>query len=204
MASLTPVPSPTEPWRLFVALSLPEPVKAAIEQAQAALRRVLRVNQVRWTRADQFHLTLKFLGNVDARRVKALTQALLAACHGTPPLPLRAAGLGCFPERGLPRVIWAGVQDANDGALVRLQAAVEHAARAFTAEPAEKSFAGHVTLGRIKGIRRSEAAALAQAAENWAGQELGQWTAERVELIRSELTPAGPRYRTLAGIRLDA
>lgn len=192
----------TEAWRLFVALTLPALVKNSIEQVQSALRRVLPSNQVRWTRPDQLHLTLKFLGNVEASRVPALVQALSDACRGSRSLALRAATVGFFPERGLPRVIWVGIQDESDRPLVRLQAAVERGVMEYTGEPAEKSFAGHVTLGRIKGIRRSEAAALAQAAAGLADHSLGEWSANRVDLIRSELTSAGAKYRTLASIEL--
>jgi 2'-5' RNA ligase len=98
-------------------------------------------------------------------------------------------------------VVWVGLRDFND-ILLRFQQAVENACHEFTAEPAEKRFSGHITLGRIKAINRHEAEALAKVAAALAGQFLGEWTAESVDLVRSELAQAGARHHTLAVIPL--
>ncbi len=83
--------------RLFIALAIPEVVKAELEQAQADLRRVLPGLGIRWTRREQFHLTLKFLGDVEATRVEALGEALRGVCQGYAPLRLRRKGWGASP-----------------------------------------------------------------------------------------------------------
>ena len=100
-----------ERFRLFVAVAIPEVVKAKMEAAQAELRRAVSEHSVRWTRREQFHLTLKFLGDVDAARVEALGEAIRAACRGFGPLHLRAERVGYFPDLRYPRVVWTGVQD---------------------------------------------------------------------------------------------
>jgi 2'-5' RNA ligase len=200
--------SSTSVLRLFVAISAPEDVKDQIEKAQQQLRRAALGNIVRWTKRDQFHLTLKFFGNVEATRVKELTQALHGACLGTGPLRLRAEQIGFFPGARVPRVLWVGVHDEQDG-LSRLQKSVEINVKNFTAESAGSAgvspasqFTGHITLGRIQRIRRSESEILSKAATAIANPFFGEWTANRVELIRSELSPAGSRYTTLAEIPL--
>jgi len=190
-----------ERFRLFIAVTIPGEIKAKIEAAQAELRRVLPERAARWTRREQFHLTLRFLGDVDASRVEALGEAVRAACWGFGALHLRAERVGFFPDLRYPRVVWVGVQDQAER-LPLLQEAVARATREYTTEEKEKQFTGHVTLARIKGIKRPEAEALGKAAAGMAERLFGQWTACQVELMRSELLPQGARHSTLASIAL--
>ena len=190
-----------ETWRLFVAISVPEEIKARIEESQAELRRALPEDCVRWAKRGQFHLTLKFLGDVEAPRLEALTDALRLACGRFPALPLRARGIGFFPDSRVPRVVWAGVQDP-DGRLPVVQRAVELAVGGFTREHRAETFAAHVTLGRVRGIRRAEAERMAELAAATADRFFGAWTAGAIEVIRSELLAGGARYTVLSVIRL--
>src|SRR5438093_9744721 len=122
-----------ERLRLFVAIQMPEQIKVELAAAQAELRRLLPERGVAWTRPEHFHLTLKFLGQVEAQRVAALSQQLERACQDFSPLPLRAERVGAFPDVRFPRVIWVGLKD-DAGGLPQLQAAVEAASRDFTGE----------------------------------------------------------------------
>jgi 2'-5' RNA ligase len=190
-----------EQFRLFIAVTLPEEVKAKLAAAQAELRQALPAPSVRWTRREQLHLTLKFLGDVDAALVRPLEEAIRAACRGFSALQLCIERLGCFPDLRYPRVVWTGVQD-QAGQLPRLQQAVDAATRSFTAEQKEERFTGHITVARIKAIRRPEAEALGQAAAGMADRLFGQWTAGEVELMRSVLSPQEARHTSLAAIAL--
>jgi 2'-5' RNA ligase len=127
--------------------------------------------------------------------------AIRAACRGFSALPLRAERVGFFPDLRYPRVVWAGVQD-QAGQLLRLQQAVDAATRDFTTEQKEERFSGHITLARIKAIKRPEAEALRQAAAGMAERLFGQWTAGEVELMRSVLSPQGARHTSLAATAL--
>ena len=199
-------------WRLFVAISLPDAVKDEIERAQREMRSALPGNFMRWTKREQFHLTLKFLGNVAASRVAEFTEALREACAQFSALRLRAERIGFFPDARFPRVAWVGVRDEGD-ILSRLQAAIEIEVKDFGAEkdggPAgrrrsqEPAFTGHVTLARIQGIKRSQAEVLSKLALGMAGRFFGEWMADKVELIRSELSSGGSRYTTLATVSLS-
>jgi 2'-5' RNA ligase len=190
-----------ERFRLFVAVAIPEVVKAKMEEAQAELRRAVPGHGVRWTRREQFHLTLKFLGDVDAARVEALGEAIRAACRGFGALHLRAERVGFVPDLRYPRVVWTGVQDQAER-LPRLQQAVDAATRDFTIEQKDERFTGHVTLARIKAIRRPETGALGKAAAGLAEEVFGQWTAGSIELMRSVLSPQGASHSSLATIAL--
>jgi 2'-5' RNA ligase len=192
-----------ETFRLFVAIAVPEPVKDEIKKAQDELRRALPDAGVRWTRREQFHLTLKFLGDVEVACVESLKASLSRACEKCSALLLRAERIGCFPQSRSPRVVWVGVND-SPGTLRQLQSAVETAMREFTVEKPEGQFTGHVTLGRVREITRPQADLLAKLALGMQDRLFGDWKADQVELIRSELAAGGARYTTLVKVPLAA
>src|SRR5262249_7945225 len=125
--------------RLFIAVMMAEQVRAEIGQAQAELRRALAASRISWTKREQLHLTLKFLGHVEASRSGLLEEAIRKACRGFAPMSLRAQGIGTFPHRPPPRVIWVGVQDGQE-VLPRLHGVVADATHDFAAEKPEKEF----------------------------------------------------------------
>jgi RNA 2',3'-cyclic 3'-phosphodiesterase len=182
--------------RLFVALSAPDEVRSEIEEAQNELRGALPNGSVRWTRSEHFHLTLRFLGNVAVNRLHALSGKLRDTCRDFAPMRVRVERIGFFPERGFPRVIWVSVYDERQQ-LIQLHRAIQTATLEFTSEPAENSLAGHITLGRAKKIRRKEADILTSFATRIGQRSFGEWTADRVELLRSELLPNGAHHTVL-------
>jgi len=187
--------------RLFIAIALPDAVRLAIETAQGELRAVLHAKSIRWTRRDQFHLTLRFLGGVDVQQVERLNESVRSVCEGFGDLQLSASGLGVFPGVRRPRVVWAGIDD-RAGRLSALQRSIQTATEPFTSEPSEDRFRGHVTLARCRDVNRSEATALAAMVGKMAARSFGEWRVPDVEVIRSETLPSGSRYTTLARVRL--
>ena len=193
--------SSTAPLRLFVAIPIPEPVRDEIIRVQQELQPLVPRNVVRWARPDQFHLTLRFLGDVPADGVEDLKKSVGAVCRNARPLSLRAEGVGFFPNPRSPRVIWVGIND-QEGRLGDLQKQIETVAGQFSAEPGEKNFMGHVTLGRLKNPRPADTRDLAARAQSLEKRLFGEWPAHEIEIIRSELSPAGARHTSLAVIRL--
>ena len=191
----------SQQFRLFIAVAIPEDVKAKLAEAQSELRRAMPEHGVRWTPREQFHLTLRFLGDVEKERVEALGEALRAACRGFGALHLQADRVGFFPDLHRPRVAWAGVRDREERLPV-LQQVVDAATGDFTSEPKEERFTGHVTLARIKAIARPEAEALGKAKAGLAERFFGQWTIGHVELMRSVLSPHGATHSTLEAVAL--
>ncbi len=187
--------------RLFVAISLPDPVKDEIEKAQRHLRSAFPGKSVRWTKREQFHLTLKFLGNVRQTRVSELISALREACMPLSELQVRVEGMGFFPDARFPRVLWVGVRDRKN-LLFRLHEVVEAGVSRVTGERPDERFTAHVTLGRIERIRRQDTETLAELVAPISKLSFGEWTANKIELIRSQLSSSGSRYTTLATIPL--
>jgi 2'-5' RNA ligase len=191
------MPEAAEHWRLFVALPVPESVRGAIAAGQDELRQKLAPGSVRWTPAEQLHLTLRFLGDVDVGRAADLTKNLQAACAPWPAFDLVASGLDFFPHAQKPRVLWVGVADAG-AALQSLWAAVQAATNPYTDEPPEARYVGHVTIGRVKYLQPPDRSVLAAQAGRMARHEFGRWTADHIVLMRSELFAQGARHTVLA------
>ncbi|MFQ3662965.1 MAG: RNA 2',3'-cyclic phosphodiesterase [Chloroflexaceae bacterium] len=179
--------------RLFIALPLPDPVRAALAAAQERLRR--GNPPVRWIDATRMHLTLQFLGETSAAVVPTLVAGL--AELAVPPIHLALSGLGAFPGLQRPRVIWAGI--AGDiGALDRLRAAVFAVTTPLGFAPDTRPFTPHLTLGRLRDEARPEQirtlAATLRAADTLPPLA---WEADRPILYQSTLKPEGAVYTAL-------
>jgi RNA 2',3'-cyclic 3'-phosphodiesterase len=190
-----------EQLRLFVALSVPEGVKDSIFRAQEELRRALAERSARWTRREQFHLTIRFLGNVRSDQTTELVDSARTACRDFEPLSVTAKGIGVFPNMRSPRVLWVGVDNTGRD-LARLWASIQRATQPFTEQPAEPGFTGHVTLARINRITRPQKQALKEHCSRLDNTEFGTWKVDRLELVRSELLPQGARHSVVAELPL--
>jgi 2'-5' RNA ligase len=185
--------------RLFVAIELPDSVNDAIQRAQDRLKGAVKEGNVRWTTREQFHITLKFLGKVATHDLTGLTVALTGVCAGFGPITLSAEAIGFFPSPRRPRVVWVGIR-AIEGELNELQKGIEAAVRPFSAEREEKSFSGHITLGRVKFLPGREAHQLSSLAAGMEKERFGEWTADETVLLASDLHPEGSRYSTVAAM----
>ena len=134
--------------RLFVAVELPDRIRAAVEERAAPAREVLG-GDVRWVPPENHHVTLAFIGWIAPERTDAVRAATARAAADAEPFSTAVTDLGRFPERGRPRVFWIGLDDAS-GAWARLAAVVAHHLAGFV-EPAERPFRPHVTVGRARG-----------------------------------------------------
>jgi RNA 2',3'-cyclic 3'-phosphodiesterase len=191
----------SESPRVFICIELPETVRTAIARVQADCRKTLAGGTLKWTKPEQFHLTLRFLGNIERRAVDELIAKVQPACARLAPLELRCARLGTFPERGRPRVLWVGATDSNN-LLEQTFGAVVEATRGFGEEEAERDFTGHITLARCKHVNRAEWAQLREIVRRYAAAELGSWRATEIFAMRSELSSEGARHSVLERVAL--
>jgi 2'-5' RNA ligase len=179
-----------ESIRVFCAVELPEEIRAAVAAHAARLRRDFPDARASWARPEGLHITLKFIGEVEASRVEALSHAAGAAVSGFSQFGLSIEESGTFPPRGAARVLWLGVKDAS-GQLSRLQLRLEHECEAvgFHAEP--RAFKPHLTVARLRTPKDSHA--LSEAHRH---TTFGPYHFQVSELlvIRSELGPGGSRY----------
>ncbi|MCB1129125.1 MAG: RNA 2',3'-cyclic phosphodiesterase, partial [Verrucomicrobiae bacterium] len=166
----------SESLRVFVALPLGDSLRARLAELQHRLRGSLPERAVRWVRAEQVHLTLRFLGDVAADRIDSLKASLAAAVSGSAPLALEIGGLGVFPNPRRPRVIWVGLEGALEP-LACLQQAVAQAGEAFAREDDRQTFQPHLTLGRVNDRVPANGRAVAEALPAWRFDEQLPWPA---------------------------
>jgi 2'-5' RNA ligase len=185
------------PVRSFVAVLLPDAVRARLAALTAEMRS--RAPALAWVKADNLHLTLRFLGAVEPAALAWVEEAMhVAAASAKAPFTIELGGLGSFPARGGPQVVWAGVVLGGER-LVALHAALE-AALAARGMPGEgRAFHPHVTLARAR--ERRGGARL--AAVLGPGPRFGRLEVAALHLMRSDLGPGGSRYTVLAEAPLD-
>ncbi|MGC8989810.1 MAG: RNA 2',3'-cyclic phosphodiesterase [Verrucomicrobiia bacterium] len=183
--------------RTFVAVKASDDVAHALVDLQSKLKKQLGGVQIRWSSRAQLHITLVFLGNVAVGRVGDLVGALGRACEGIGCMEFRAAGVGAFPSKDRPRVIWAGVE-GDVAALCELQKRVASATHGFGDPTDDREFHPHLTLGRLSRRSAGEELAVARVLRSITPTPIGEWRAESVFLVRSELNPDGPIYTDIA------
>lgn len=175
--------------RLFVAVALPETVRADLTAALAPARSVSKA--ARWVEGDALHVTLQFLGHVADDRVDELSGALEPAVAEQRAFHMILRGFGAFPDAARGRVWWVGVEAAP--ALMSLQRAVEKALQPLGFEPEARPFHPHVTVARAaRDATRAARDAIATAAA--AFDYTADVAVSGVQLMRSELRRSGARY----------
>ncbi|MDD2337986.1 MAG: RNA 2',3'-cyclic phosphodiesterase [Geobacteraceae bacterium] len=126
--------------RLFVAIDLPEKIKLAIHSLRCP------ISGAKWVAEEQLHLTLRFIGDADDDLLNRIATRL--SCITAAPFSLAMMGVGCFPPKRDPKVLWVGV--AKNEALLKVQYAVEKALLTCGLEPEIRSFSPHITIARLK------------------------------------------------------
>ncbi len=181
--------------RAFIALEIPVDIKKALDLETASLRQRTG-SLVRWVSPENTHLTLKFLGDVQADRLDALSQVIQVVCNQQAPFEITTGSLGCFPNAGRPRVIWIGLDAPADLLQLRGRLADEMTGLGFPVDA--HGFSAHLTIGRVReqvapGDLKKLVASLVE--QKISGS--GSFSVRSVTLFKSELRPGGPLYTAL-------
>jgi 2'-5' RNA ligase len=182
--------------RIFVALDIPEEVRAALGALIARLRPVSRA--ARWTRIEGVHLTLKFIGEVQPEKVEAIKASLARICYRDP-IEIKFRNVGFFPNERRPSVFWAGVETGEE--LGALASAVETPLEPLGIAKEKRAFSPHLTLARFKSPDASALNRLHEAISAAGPLEFGAAVAKEFHLYQSILKPDGAEYTRLATFR---
>lgn len=190
-----------ETVRVFVAVGLSAEARLQLVDAVERIRRDVPEG-IQWANPDGMHLTLKFLGNIPAESVAPLLGCVESVSATHAPFPLELAGMGVFPNRRRPRVLWAGVGGDLD-ALACLQRATEDAINDIGFRPEERPFRPHITLGRPRrNVSDGQLGRIGSVVSSIEPTGSVTWRVENVDVMRSELHPSGARYTVLGAARL--
>jgi RNA 2',3'-cyclic 3'-phosphodiesterase len=190
-----------EQVRTFIAIELPPEVKTVLRAAQ---EQMISDNPhiAKWVDPGSIHLTLKFLGNIPAGTVAAVSQAMTKAAEGISPFFLTLGGAGAFPSTARPQVVWIGLTGDIEK-LKRLQGAIESQVSPLGFPAENRPFTAHLTLARLRDTATLEEKQ--KLGKKIAGLESGPVLSidvDRVSLMRSQLTPSGAIYTRLTSVTL--
>ncbi len=187
-----------EKIRSFIAIDLTPEARAGLSDLQNRLKAVLPPKTVRWTALPNIHLTLHFLGDIAASDVEKVTEIVQATAANFQPFRLRLAGLGCFPNTRRPRIVWAGV-NGETRILGELHRRLGEGLRVIDFTPEARPYSPHLTIGRVNDLPPHRLAQLGELLEQerLAVGELARLTVTEIQLIKSDLQPAGPVYTAL-------
>ena len=144
------------------------------------------------------HLTLRFLGSIDEAQIESITSAVAGAADGVGPFDFDLCRVGAFPNERRPAVIWVGVDDGGRFAPIVARLNVRLADLGISADV--RPWHPHITVARIKARPPRR---LYDLIRQHRGDPFGRTRVERIELIRSDLSPAGPSYTTLSQVPLE-
>ncbi len=164
--------------RLFVAIDIPESIQKEVQGMGRA------IPNARPVPADQLHLTLKFIGEVEGSSFLDIQESLKEIVH--PKFLLALKGVGTFPPRGIPRILWAGVEPA--AGIVALRNTIEKTLAAVGIAREKKKYTPHLTLARLNNcpIRH-----LQNYLAGNAFLQTPEFTVDNFHLYSSQLSPKG-------------
>ena len=178
--------------RSFIAVALPPSIVDYINNIKESLYSYRF--KVRWVKSETIHLTLKFLGDINASDIEAVGAAMDRAVEETAPITLSVKGAGVFPGIKRPRVVWLGM-GGQVPLLIALQKALDENLADAGFEKEKRPFKAHLTLGRVKGA--IDAAMLGKALSEMMNFVSTPFVVDSILLIKSELKPSGPVYTKL-------
>ena len=186
--------------RLFVAADVPDTAREALAAEQKRLASAIggSAGSLRWVKPDHSHLTLVFLGDVGDSRVPAVANAIGRGVDA-PPFDIVFDGVGAFPLRGAPRVLWIGV---GEGAapLTALQQELVRRLTALDLRLEDRAFRPHLTLARWRESRPADRQRALAHAHNTA---IARARVAGATLYQSRLSSSGPSYTAVARATLS-
>ena len=141
-----------ETTRTFISLNLDEPVKRKFAQVQNSVKEALKEYVVKWENPFKFHLTLRFLGDLNHAEIRDLVNELDKINTGIDNIVFFSEAIGFFPNARYPNVVFIDLREKSDH-LNKLLTEIDNTILEFGIKP-DKKFVPHVTLGRFRRDKR--------------------------------------------------
>ncbi len=177
--------------RCFIAIVLPETIQKKIGELQDELRR--SGFKFKYVPPENIHLTLKFLGDITEEQANEVSALLETTAAETEAFDLSVEGIGQFPPKGTPRVVWLGAGGDTDP-LTELESRIRDGLDRAGIPYDKKAFHPHLTVARVdRGLRGP-----LRVSDKLRAFRAGAMDAVNVELIKSDLQPSGAVYTSLS------
>jgi 2'-5' RNA ligase len=175
--------------RIFIAVTLAPALREAVTACRTTLGEA--ADRFRWVPAQNLHFTLRFLGPItDAQVARAVDATREAAASGVS-FAITLAGMGAFPSRRSPRVVWVGVTEGAER-LVALASSLEAALRQRKFPPADHPFQAHLTVARARSEGRPPDLSAALPSQD--SHCVGTQRVDALAVMESTLRPSGSIY----------
>ncbi|MFA8451206.1 MAG: RNA 2',3'-cyclic phosphodiesterase [Bacteroidales bacterium] len=182
--------------RLFVAIKLDSTLET--KKILDYLKTNLHADKIKWVDPDNLHLTLKFFGNIPAKKISSINKVLVKIANKTNGFPLQISGVGQFGSRYNPKVLWLNVK--NPDPINELGLLILSKLEEIGFETDRQNFVPHVSIGRISEIKSK--AFYRKVVEKISDIELIPIYVKSFTLFESKLTSDGPIYKSVKEFRL--
>jgi RNA 2',3'-cyclic 3'-phosphodiesterase len=188
--------------RTFIAVDFPPYMLKKIEEITAFFRTLTPEKDLKWVETNNLHLTIKFLGEIEEHKLAQVKHTLSQALKDQISFDIEINGLGIYPNRNNPRVIWLGIMGANP--LTEIHKVLNRELTALEFTPEQRAFSPHLTIARIRRhTDHKQARQIGEILSEYKVESLGGITIEQVHLYQSVLTPSGPIYSLLHTVDLN-
>lgn len=179
--------------RTFIAINLDSEIKRCLTDIQKEIN-LFKSNlelRTKFVEKDNLHISLKFLGDLNDEQIEKTISLLKKVSAENQHFSISLAkNIGSFPDFTRPRVIWAGIEKGSN-LISRLYFSIENIMKSESFYQQEMKFALHITLARIKYIRKPKR--LKDFVENILIEDVSQQI-KTIELMESQLCKDGPKY----------
>lgn len=186
-----------ESVRTFIAVNLPDEVRIRIGEFQKTLQE--NRGPVKWVKPEGVHITLKFLGNVEASRISEISKVLEIILRKYAPFSVTIGGVGCFPHPKRPNVLWIGIHEGKE-ILTNMAREIDSALDRLGVPKEARPFSPHVTIARIGKGGKVQTIVDRMFQKGFAPHS---FSVSAVDLMKSQLTPQGALYTCLQTFKLQ-
>jgi 2'-5' RNA ligase len=175
---------------------------ARIDEITTFFKKNTPPKALKWVETDNLHLTIKFIGEINENKVEPAKHILSNALEDQKAFDIEVSGLGMYPNKNNPRVIWLGITGGKP--LVDIFKILDQALTTLDIRPEGRDFTPHLTIARVR--RKADKATIIEIGKTYSAfkvEPLGAITIDQVHLYRSDLTPSGPIYSTLHSVPLN-
>jgi len=178
--------------RLFIAIDLNEDVRRELDRLSNELARVIPNRAVNWIPSDNFHLTVKFLGNTSPHLLEPIARKLNQVAHATSEFDMSLQSIGVFPNFARARVLWIGIPDPTSQ-LATLAKSLDFELSELGFVPESRVYVPHLTIAKLRQTPRN----LEQVLEPYFTRSFGQVEVDRLRLYQSTVSSKGSTYELL-------
>lgn len=182
--------------RSFIAVELDDEIRERLVRVQERLENT--GGDLKMVEPENIHLTLRFLGDVSRSKLRAVEDVLNDISYPDP-FEIQVSSLGVFPNPSYIRVVWAGVDDGSEE-LKSIRSEIDQGLSGIGISSDDKDFTPHYTIARVKSGKAKEK--IRSLVENNSDRKWGEYVADEIDLMKSELTSEGPIYSTLETFEL--